>query len=157
MPAPARERDVEADARTEVLNPCCLQWSCGTFHQNSTVTGTQLHFPYRQKGEQTLLQLGKLLCKTIAATRYWIPEAEITISWTTPRRDTWFSKCLPHNEENAVLPLQLLLPSPSWHSNVLLSVPPFKCHPFAGKHHLGVPWYTPQETPNPCSQSSGLS
>lgn len=23
--APARERDVEADARIEVLNPCCLQ------------------------------------------------------------------------------------------------------------------------------------
>lgn len=61
VPAPARERDVEADARTEVLNPCCLQRSCGTFHQNRTVTGTQQHFPYRQKEDQILLQLGKLL------------------------------------------------------------------------------------------------
>lgn len=30
VPAPARERDVEADARAEVLNSCCLQRSYGT-------------------------------------------------------------------------------------------------------------------------------
>lgn len=95
---------------------------------------------------------------TTAATRCWITEVEITISRTKPRTDTLTSKCLPHNEENAVLPLQLLLASPSWRPDVLLSVTPFKCHPFAGKHNLGVTHrYTPQETAKPWSHWSGLS
>lgn len=74
--------------------------------------------------------------KTIAATRCWITEAEITISRTNPRTDTLISMCLPHNEENAVLPLQLLLPSPSRRPDVRLSVTPFQCHPFAGGNPL---------------------